>query len=122
VATNTLSGSGGPGFISYLTGVPLTYAGGGAGGNNSSNGSLGVATDGGMGGSSTAAPANRGGGGSGAGAGTGGSGVVVIRIRTGSMAVTVTGAPAVTSATIQGVAYTIYTFNSSGTFRVTSIN
>lgn len=121
-ATNIVAGNGGPGFISYITGSINSYAGGGGGGNTAGDGYLGAATDGGIGGVSTPAPANRGGGGSGVSAGTGGSGVVVVRIKTGSMSVSVTGSPAISTATIQGVGYTIYTFKSNGTFKINTLN
>jgi septal ring-binding cell division protein DamX len=117
-ANNSVAGNGGAGFITYISGSLLTFGGGGGGSNTAGDGYLGAATDGGIGGSSTAAPANRGGGGSGVGGGAGGSGVVIVRFKTGSMAVTVTGSPVQTSATIGGIAYTIYTFNASGTFRI----
>ena len=116
------AGDGGAGFMTYMTGGLLGFAGGGGGSNTAGNGTLGLATDGGRGGSSTAAVANRGGGGSGVGGGAGGSGAVIVRIKTGTMVVSTTGSPSVTSVTIQGVAYTVYTFNANGSFTISSIN
>lgn len=121
------AGNGGPGYITYMTGTRIAVAGGG-GGSTTVNGSMGLSTDGGGNGTSMAVlngVANTGGGGggraAGAGGGNGGSGVVIVRIKTGSMNITTTGSPAVTSATINGIAYTIYTFNASGSFKINSI-
>lgn len=122
------AGNGGPGYITYITGTRLGVAGGGAG-SMTANGSLGIATEGGGNGTSQAAAqaaANTGGGGGGRGntnsGGNGGSGLVVVRIKTGSLNVTVTGSPAVSTLTINGISYTTYQFTASGSFRIISIN
>lgn len=121
------AGNGGPGYITYMTGSRLAVAGGGAG-SITSNGSLGSSTDGGGNGASASAAnatANSGGGGGGRSnsnaAGSGGSGLVVIRIKTGSMNVSVTGSPSVSTATIQGVSYTIYRFTANGSFTINAV-
>jgi hypothetical protein len=124
-ALTTTAGHGGAGFISYITGAVQSFGGGGGGGVTASNGQNGVATDGGTGGVNSApaatGAANRGGGGGGNG-GTGGSGVVFVRIRTGSLTVSTTGSPTTTTATIDGIGYTIYKFTASGTFTISAIN
>lgn len=121
-ATNILAGNGGAGFITYVTGSILSFAGGGGGGNTAGNGYLGGAPDGGGQGSSAPAEANRGGGGAGVGGGAGGSGTVIVRIKTGSMTVSTTGSPTITNVTIAGVDYTVYRFNSNGSFTISEIN
>lgn len=122
------AGNGGPGYITYMTGTRLAVAGGG-GGSITVNGSTATSTDGGGNSTSMAAlngVANSGGGGGArtgnAAAGNGGSGLVIVRIKTGSMSVTTTGSPIVTNVTINGIAYTIYRFNASGSFKINSIN
>jgi hypothetical protein len=136
IATQPAGGNGGPGLISYITGARRIFgAGGGAGVYNAYV--PGTSDDGAGNGASTAvnagvgysASANTGSGGGGANGntlgkagGAGGSGVVIIRIKTGSMNVSVSGSPAVTTTTINGVSYTIYTYNSNGTWNPTSIN
>jgi hypothetical protein len=120
-ANTTVAGNGGAGFITYVTGSRLSFAGGGGGSNTAGNGYLGAATDGGVsGGAGTNAGANTGGGGGGS-AGSGGSGVVIIRVKTGSMTISTTGSPVVTNVTIDGIAYTIYRFNTSGTFTISAL-
>ncbi|MGY4893224.1 MAG: glycine-rich domain-containing protein [Candidatus Saccharimonadota bacterium] len=115
-ATTTLSGDGGPGIISYLTGSRLTYAGGGMGGNTAGNPTIGLSGDA-AGTSGVAALANRGGGGAGSINRDGAAGTVIIRFVTGTITgITTTGSPTVTFATIKGVNYTIYTYTASGTF------
>lgn len=115
-ATTTLSGDGGPGIISYLTGSRLTYAGGGMGGNTAANPTIGLSGDA-AGTSGVAALANRGGGGAGSINRDGAAGTVIIRFVTGTITgITTTGSPTVTFATIKGVNYTIYTYTASGTF------
>ena len=122
------AGHGGPGYVTYMTGSRLAVGGGG-GGSITVNGTLGQSTDGGGNGTSAAAAnaaPNTGGGGGGRSntnpAGSGASGIVVIRVKTGSMNVSVTGAPQVSSVTIDGTAYTVYTFKASGSFRIISFN
>ena len=119
---NAVAGNGGAGFITFLTGSRLGFAGGGGGANTAGYGSLGVGTDGGTNGNSSAAGANTGGGGGG-NSGAGGSGTVIIRVKTGSAVITTTGSPVVSSnVVIGGISYTIYKFNANGTFRIVSVN
>lgn len=122
-ANATVAGNGGAGFITYVTGSRLSFAGGGGGSNTAGNGYLGAATDGGVSGgvSNTNAGANTGGGGGG-NSGAGGSGVVIVRVRTGSMTITTTGSPTITNVTVDSTAYTIYQFNASGSFTISAIN
>ena len=122
-ANTTVAGNGGAGFITYVTGSRLSFAGGGGGSNTAGNGYLGAATDGGVSGgvSNTNAGANTGGGGGG-NSGAGGSGVVIVRVRTGSMTITTTGSPTITNVTVDSTAYTIYQFNASGSFTISAIN
>lgn len=119
-ANTTTAGNGGSGYITYITGARQSFAGGGGGGNTASNGYLGAATDGGIGGVGTAAPANRGGGGSGI-AGVGGSGVVIVRVKqTPTLDFDFTGAVNFSVASINGHGYSIMTFTGAGTFSIYS--
>lgn len=113
-------GKGGDGVSSSITGVAITYAGGGGGGANataagaggSGGGGTGGANSGGIGANGTNGLGGGGGGqGSGPNAGgkggNGGSGVVIIRYL---------GLPRATGGTITQVGgYTIHTFTTSGT-------
>lgn len=118
-------GAGGNGIASSISGASVTYGGGGGGGTGGGAGSAGGAggTGGGGGGGNNAAgtngTANTGGGGGGSGnasaGGTGGSGVVIVSYTTGAL--TATGGTITTSG-----GNTIHTFNSSGTFAITSID
>lgn len=118
-ASNTIAGHGGPGVILYLTGGRLGLGGGG-GGSVTCSGTVGTGADGGGRGSGAVAGAANTGGGGGATGGAGGSGIVIVRYRTGT--VTATGGT-VTTATIDGVAYTVHSFKTVGTttFTVTSV-
>lgn len=116
-AASAVAGDGGAGVLLYLTGTRVAVGGGG-GGSATCSGAAGAATDGGVSGSSsTAAAANTGGGGGYGSAG--GSGVVIIRYKTGK--VTATGGT-ITTATIDGIDYTIHRFTANGTFQVTAVN
>ncbi len=120
VGNTTTAGNGGSGFITYITGARQSFAGGGGGANTASNGFLGAATDGGVGGVSTAAPANRGGGGSGI-AGVGGSGVVIVRVKqTPTLDFDFTGPVTFGVTSINGQGYSIMTFTGNGTFSIYS--
>lgn len=132
-----IGGDGGSGLITYLTGMRLVVGGGGGGGaydvNAAGSGDAGSSgngvnqnTNNGIGYSGVT---NRGGGGGGGNGlnkggsgGSGGSGIVVIRVKTGSMNISVSGSPNVSSTTIDGVGYTIYTYTSNGTFNILSLN
>lgn len=117
---NLVGGNGGAGTASSISGSSVTYAGGGGGGElGSGSAGTGGAGGGGAGGGNNAT-ANTGGGGGGQSensatkGGDGGSGIVIISYPTGSL--TATGGSVTTSGTS-----TIHTFNSSGTFTVSSI-
>ncbi len=120
------SGRGGPGYITYITGARRAFGGGGGGSGPTCGTSFGITTDGaGASANGASAAVNTGGGGtandgSGTG-GSGGSGIVIIRVKTGTMSVSVTGSPAVTTTTIKGIPYTVYTYTASGTFNPTAL-
>ena len=126
-ATTTVSGKGGDGILSSITGIATYYAGGGSGGSRTNVGTIGNAGSGntGLGGNATAGSVGRinaggGGGGSGNGynGGNGGSGIVVIRHLSRYSTAETTGSPTITK--LNG--YTIYKFTSSGTIKFRSNN
>ena len=121
---NGVSGDGGDGLSSSITGSSITRAGGGGGGNYengpyTSTPGAGGAGGGGAGGDGipgTAGTTNTGGGGGGSGeydqAASGGSGVVVLRMATSSYSGTTTGSPSVSTSGSD----TILTYNGSGSY------
>ncbi len=125
------AGAGGAGSVSTITGSSVTYAGGGGGGGDTAGGA-GGAGGGGAGSNSTtgtAGTANTGGGGGGGYAsnygGNGGSGVVIVRTIIGGSAAGVA-ASGGTETTytgngtngVNGQAYKVHTFTSSGSLSV----
>lgn len=127
-ATSGQGGNGGNGTSSSITGTATIYGAGGGGGSSNNtageggNSGLGGAGNGGSDSNGFNAEANRGGGGGGAGDGTdiktggdGGSGIVVIAYTLGTM-VAIGGNISIIAGKV------IHTFNSSGTFKVISIN
>jgi hypothetical protein len=123
-ATTALTGSGGTGICSTITGQRVFYAGGGSGGgDNRAPIAVGLVTaGGGIGGiavAGTNGTANTGGGGGGGGydsgnkdGGAGGSGIVIIRYpATQSAPTATTGNPQINYAD----GYQIYTWTSNGT-------
>ena len=121
------AGNGGAGLLFYLDTNRRALAGGGGGG-LTVNGTIGGGPDGGGNGAlntvagSGAANTGGGGGGGGSAGGNGGSGVVLVRIKTGSASITTTGTVSTTTATIDGVQYTIYRFTTNGSLRVNSLS
>lgn len=122
VAAN--GGAGGAGIASSITGASVTYGGGGGGGVGGVGGAGGGGAGGGPSQGGTAGTANTGGGGGGAAGngafatatgGAGGSGVAIISYVTGAMV-------AVGGTVTTAGGNTIHTFNTSGTFRVLSVN
>jgi hypothetical protein len=118
-ATSTVTGAGGVGLASSITGTSVMYAGGGGGsGNNSTGGNAGAGgggRGGDGGGGSVAGTANTGGGGGAAPRGSsGGSGIVIIRYADTLPAATVTGSPTITTSG----GYRIYQFTGSGSINI----
>jgi len=137
-----VAGNGGAGLLTYITGYRITVGSGGGGAAYASNyaGASDVGAGNGVnqdintgigypGVTNTAAAGGRAGGGGGGGnglsrggaGGAGGAGNVIVRVKTGSVTVTTTGSPVVANTTINGVAYTVYRFNASGTFNITAL-
>jgi len=101
-STGVNGGNGGPGIVSSISGAAATYCAGGGGGSKMGSGTPG----------NTPNSAYCGGGGGSLGGGSGQSGVVIIGYVGGLRG---TGG-AITSATINGVTYTVHTFTANGTF------
>jgi autotransporter-associated beta strand protein len=129
-------GAGGNGLQNSITGASIYYAGGGGGGpenwvNSSSAGGQGGGGEG-KPGAGTAGAANTGGGGGGAGyngssanGGAGGSGVVIVRYEgesIGSVGGTLTSFNGNGTIGKSGVPYQVHTFNSSGSFDLSTLN
>ncbi len=115
-ASGDVSGAGGTGYLSTITGSNVYYAGGGGGGSgNPGGGGAGGGGAGNASGSGGNGSANTGGGGGGGNAGassSGGSGVIILSVPTVSYSGTTTGSPTIT---ISG-ANTILKFTTSGTY------
>lgn len=115
IGGNGGAGGGGGGAVGTTTGGSGVNAGSPGGGGttvtqtNKPGGDAGANTGGGGGGGSHYNSNNYG--------GDGGSGIVVIAVPTGSMSITASGASITTSG-----GYTIYRFNTSGTFTINSIS
>ena len=120
--STTVAGNGGAGLSSSITGVALSYAGGGGGGVYSTGATAGTGGAGGGGAGSsnaangTAGTVNTGGGGGGTGnnytGGAGGSGVVILSVPTSLYTGTTTGSPTITTSGNN----TILKFTASGSY------
>ena len=129
-AAGAVSGNGGAGLISYINGVSAVFGSGGGGGAHSTNyagaadrgagNGVNQSINGGIGLPGLVNTGGGGGGGNGASiggsGGAGGSGRVVVRFKTGTKTVSATGTYTVSTPTIGGIPYTVYTFTGNGSY------